>query len=577
MLLQRRVASAAYKLPHPVRCYSAITGYSVHPQTGAKERTKSQVSAQARIARIDRENPLPSSFLVDNFNRQHTYLRISLTEKCNLRCTYCMPEDGVSLSPPDSILTTSEILRIARLFVQEGVTKVRLTGGEPTLRRDLGDIIDGLNELKAHGLEKIGMTTNAVALKRKVSLLRERGLDQINISLDTLDPFKFELLTRRRGLQSVLDSIQAAVTTGFDPVKLNVVIIRGVNDMEAPAFVEMTKSLPLYVRFIEYMPFGGNKWNERKLVPYQEMLGGLGKIYPDIIKIDDEKNDTSKAYTIPGHQGKFGFITSMSEHFCGTCNRLRLLADGNLKVCLFGNAEVNLRDALRSGATDQELLETISAAVKRKKKQHADPISLSRWSAIPSSANRLPYLIPRMPGRQVWKRAFSGRANQSILLTHVDDKGKANMVDVSSKPITARTATASGQVTMDPKAFGLIKSNTIAKGDVLTVAQIAGIQAAKQTGTLIPLCHPIPLSGIDVKLTLDEQKPIVHVVATVSSHGQTGVEMEALVAVSVACCTVFDMCKAVDKNMVIEDVRVIAKSGGKSGGWSSNNSSESPV
>ncbi|KAJ3021817.1 Molybdenum cofactor synthesis protein 1 [Thoreauomyces humboldtii] len=297
-----------------------------------------------------------------------------------------MPAEGLPLTPKDHILTTPEILRLAGLFVSEGVTKIRLTGGEPTVRKDLMDVMDGLNALRPLGLKTIGMTTNALALKRKLSALQDRGLDQLNISLDTLDPLQFELMTRRRGFEHVMDSIRTAAALGFKPLKLNAVVIKGVNDAEIVKFVELTRNLPLYVRFIEYMPFGGNKWNEDKFLSYRTMLEQVRKVYPHAAKVTDEANDTSKAYAVPGFAGKFGWISSMSDHFCGTCNRLRLLADGNLKVCLFGNSEVNLRDALRAGASDQELLQTISAAVKRKRAQHAGMVELSKMPNRPMIA-----------------------------------------------------------------------------------------------------------------------------------------------------------------------------------------------
>lgn len=196
--------------------------------------------------------------LVDNFNRFHSYLRISLTERCNLRCTYCMPEDGVKLTKHENLLTSPEILRLSKVFVGQGITKIRLTGGEPTIRKDLLDIIQGINKLREIGLKTIGMTTNGIALKRKLPALREYGLDQLNISLDTLDPFKFELMTRRKGFDAVMESIMSAVDLQFPAVKINVVVINKLNSNEILNFVNLTKDLNVNVRFIEYMPFDGS-------------------------------------------------------------------------------------------------------------------------------------------------------------------------------------------------------------------------------------------------------------------------------------------------------------------------------
>ena len=242
-----------------------------------------------------------SSSLTDSFNRKHTYLRISLTEKCNLRCTYCMPEEGVDLLPKDELLTAMEIQRISTVLVNQGVSKIRLTGGEPTLRRDLCEIVgnfgilrlESLNSLRSLGLKSIGMTTNGIALHRKLDRLKDSGLNALNISLDTLDPFQFQLMTRRNGLDAVLKSLDKAVNLKFDSVKLNVVVINGVNDNEILSFVNLTKSLPIYVRFIEYMPFDGNSWNRSKFLPFREMLSRIEESFT-VSKEKDEENDTSK-------------------------------------------------------------------------------------------------------------------------------------------------------------------------------------------------------------------------------------------------------------------------------------------
>ena len=348
-----------------------------------------------------------SSFLTDTHSRQHTYLRISLTERCNLRCVYCMPENGVPLSPPSHLLTTPEIVYISSLFVSEGVNKIRLTGGEPTVRKDIVPLMQQIGNLRRNGLKEMCITSNGLALVRKLDAMVEAGLTGVNLSLDTLDPFQFQIMTRRSGHEKVMKSIERILElnrlgAGIK-LKINIVVMRGINDREILDFVELGREQNLEVRFIEYMPFDGNKWSQGKMLPYSEMLDIIRQKYPNLQKVQDHKNDTSKTFQVPGFVGRMGFITSMTHNFCGTCNRLRITSDGNLKVCLFGNSEVSLRDILREdnagqpieteeameslkqlemgtsfhpdqtyrSARDSKLLDVIGMAVKRKKAKHA--------------------------------------------------------------------------------------------------------------------------------------------------------------------------------------------------------------
>ncbi|GAA6013035.1 hypothetical protein JCM11491_000947 [Sporobolomyces phaffii] len=318
--------------------------------------TSVQSAARMRIAKIDAQletrSPSVSPFLVDSFGRQHDYLRISLTEKCNLRCTYCMPSTGVPLLPRDDLLTTDEVERVAKLFVENGVTKIRLTGGEPTVRKDLVDVVARISSLKPR-IESLGITSNGVTLRRHLPALVDAGLTHLNISLDTLDEHKYELMTRRRAYGKVMDTLEVAKrlrdTKGLR-VKLNVVVIAGLNDMEVPDFVELGKAENLAIRFIEYMPFADNRWSTKKLVPSTDLLSRVQMRYPDspIDKVQDSPSDTTRAYRIRGFEGSFGFISSMTDHFCGTCSRLRVGADGGVKVCLFGPPALSLRPLLRS-------------------------------------------------------------------------------------------------------------------------------------------------------------------------------------------------------------------------------------
>lgn len=315
--------------------------------------------------------------LTDTFGRRHTYLRISLTERCNLRCLYCMPEEGVDLTPSSQLMTTEEVMRVARLFVGAGVDKIRLTGGEPTLRPDLPELVGRMAALS--GVKAVGITTNGIVLDRRMEQLREAGLTLLNISLDTLRPERFEAMTRRRGHDRVLRSIHAAVRCGFDPVKVNVVVMRGVNDDEIPDFVELTRHHPINVRFIEYMPFDGNVWSDTKMVPYRDMVAAVEGAFPQgLERCRDPRGEVAKNFKVPGFRGSVSFITSMTSAFCSDCNRVRVMADGNLKVCLFGANEVSLRDAMRDGASDDDLRYIVSAAVDRKRAAHAGMFELAK-------------------------------------------------------------------------------------------------------------------------------------------------------------------------------------------------------
>ena len=306
--------------------------------------------------------------LADGFGRLHTYLRISLVEHCNLRCRYCMPEEGLDWTPAPRLLTQEEIIRLARLFVQQGVSKIRLTGGEPLLREGIVEIAAAIGRLP--GLRTLAITTNGLLLPKKLSRLKAAGVNLLNISLDTLRPDRFEAITRRRGLPLVLRAVTQALDAGYTPLKVNCVVMRGVNEDELADFAQWTRDLPIAVRFIEFMPFDGNQWDESRLYPYQEMLDALSRQFA-LERVADGPSETAKTYRIPGFKGTVGFITSMTENFCEGCNRLRITADGNLKVCLFGHAEVSLRDAMRGGASDAALLEIISTAIGRKRARHA--------------------------------------------------------------------------------------------------------------------------------------------------------------------------------------------------------------
>lgn len=371
---------------------------SILPSQKIQETFRTQASS--KIQAKDREFGLFDP-LMDKFGRKHTYLRISLTEKCNLRCRYCMPAEGVPTMPRDQLLTAEEISRLAKLFVAQGVDKIRLTGGEPTLRKDLASIMTALQELKSSGingkkLQQIGITTNGILLHRMLPGLFDSGLTNLNVSIDTLDPYKFELMTRRSaaGLQKVLDGLDLAISLGMPSIKINVVVLRGINDKDdVISFMSWAKDKPITIRFIEYMPFEGNRWQTAKMVPFTELIDTITTKFGELERLSDDKNDTTKHFRVPGHRSTVGFITSMTQHFCNSCNRVRITADGNIKACLFGSAEVSLRDALRKGlhdsdiVSDEELLSLIARALHRKHARHGGLASLSDL-ANASSENR---------------------------------------------------------------------------------------------------------------------------------------------------------------------------------------------
>jgi molybdenum cofactor biosynthesis protein A len=292
--------------------------------------------------------------LTDGFGRKHNYLRISLTEKCNLRCTYCMPAEGILLSPKKDLMTADEIFAIARVFVDNGVDKMRLTGGEPLLRKDFPEIITKLSELKT----EISITTNGVFIDKHIELLKQFKVLKINLSLDTLVSSKFHSITLRNQFESVINNLHLLLENNFK-IKVNVVLIKGFNDNEIIDFIKLTQFLPISIRFIEFMPFAGNKWDKSKLVSYAEILDQAYSHFlsTDIEKLEDEKNYTARAFKIKNYAGSFAIISSITNPFCDVCNRIRITANGKIKNCLFSNVETDLLTAFRNGESIEELIE----------------------------------------------------------------------------------------------------------------------------------------------------------------------------------------------------------------------------
>lgn len=288
--------------------------------------------------------------ITDQFGRAHDYLRISLTERCNLRCVYCMPEEGIQLSEKESLMSHEEVIFIAKQFVEMGVKKIRLTGGEPLIKKNIEKIITELSALPIN----LGITTNGILLDNYFELFKQSGIKDINISLDTLNKEKFNEITRRDYFDRVLNNINLYEANGFN-VKINNVLIKGVNDDEMLDFVEFTKTKNIAIRFIEFMPFSGNKWNTEKVVTLEQILAAATKKYgkENIIHLPSKKNGTAKNFQIKGYKGSFGVISTVSNPFCDSCNRIRLTANGCIKNCLFSSTETNLLTPLREGKNIQ--------------------------------------------------------------------------------------------------------------------------------------------------------------------------------------------------------------------------------
>jgi len=396
--------------------------------------------------------------LFDSWQRQINYLRISVTDRCNLRCIYCTAGLVPNL-PHHDILRYEEIYRVAQVAASMGINKVRLTGGEPLVRLNLSKLIELISQIE--GIDDISLTTNGILLSQHATELKEAGLNRVNVSLDTLKTDRFERITGRDKLGEVLAGIEAAHHAGLEPVKINMVVLRDINDDETVDFARMSISQGWDVRFIEFMPFNMPKAEAFVTVPTQEIkerIQALGKLEPYTGKTG---NGPARYYRLPGAKGTIGFISAMTEHFCQSCNRLRLTADGQLRPCLLDNDEVNLKGPLRNGASREGLKQLIQQAVAIKRERH--------------------HLNERL--------ATGGR----------------------------------------------------------------------------PMCQ---IGGYNVVINFDlSGNDSIDVTARVKSTGLTGAEMEALVAVTVTALTIYDMAKSIDREMVISEICLESKRGGKSGSY----------
>ncbi len=314
--------------------------------------------------------------LLDRFGRLHSYIRVSVTDRCNYRCTYCLPEAGLTWLPRQDVLTYEEIARLVRVFAAMGVRRVRLTGGEPTVRRDLLELVAAISAVP--GIEDLSMTTNAHLLAPLARQLRDAGLRRVNISLDSLDPERFARITRGGRLGPVIEAITEARAVGLCPIKINMVVMKGQNDDEILAMARyfLPYAETTVLRFIEYMPFDG-RWHENVSAAQQrEVLASELPLSPMLDP--DGPGDGPARYWRAGPL-KVGFIAPLTEHFCASCNRLRLLADGNLRTCLAHEPHPNLRDVIRAGASDEELSALIRQIVRAKPAGHEVQVEGGRF------------------------------------------------------------------------------------------------------------------------------------------------------------------------------------------------------
>lgn len=305
----------------------------------------------------------------DLFSRQIEYLRIAVTDRCNLRCTYCMPAEGVALKHHTEILTLEEIYRVVQAAVSLGISKIRLTGGEPLVRKGLVSLVEKIRSLPE--IKDISLTTNGILLTKYAQDLKKAGLNRVNISLDTLDKNKFRQITRLGEIGYIHQGIDAALQAGLEPVKLNVVVIKGVNDDEILDFIELTRHKPIHVRFIELMPIGESDANAlTSYIPAEEIKQMVERTYHLAPFLNLQGSGPAKYYQVPGFRGTAGFIGALSQHFCQNCNRLRLTADGKLRPCLHKNIEYDLRKPLRAGVSLEELQEIVRYTILHKPKEH---------------------------------------------------------------------------------------------------------------------------------------------------------------------------------------------------------------
>ncbi len=304
--------------------------------------------------------------LKDHYGRVIDYLRISITDHCNLRCLYCVT-DEISWVPHEEILRFEEIITLVTAFVKAGIRKIRITGGEPLMRKGLPEFISQISRIE--GVDDLSLTTNGVLLKRFARDLKEAGLRRINVSLDTLKPELYKTITGRDYFHQVWEGIETARAVGLSPVKINVVAMKEYNEEEILDFARLTIEEPYVVRFIEYMPVN-ETWNDGNFLSVEGIKKKIESVYPLVPINGTHNNGPARVYKIPDAKGEIGLISPLSNHFCGTCNRLRLTADGHLRPCLFSDTEVDVKTPLRAGADETELLRLLQKTLALKPKRH---------------------------------------------------------------------------------------------------------------------------------------------------------------------------------------------------------------
>lgn len=299
--------------------------------------------------------------LVDNHGRKINYLRLAVTDRCNLRCFYCMPEHGIDWLSREELMSYEEMLRICTVLVRSGIEKIRITGGEPFARKDIMGFLNRLSSI--NGLKELTITTNGVLTAHYIPELKKIGIKSVNLSLDTLDRNKFRSITHRDELPAVLETMEQLLAHGIQ-VKLNTVVMDGRNTDDILPIVALTKDLPISVRFIEEMPFNGDSHQYQSLSwDYIRVLNTIKKEYPEMAKLQDPAYSTSYNYYIPGHKGSIGLIAAYTRSFCGTCNRIRITPQGTLKTCLYDNGVLNVRDLVREGLSDADIETRVLAAI----------------------------------------------------------------------------------------------------------------------------------------------------------------------------------------------------------------------